>query len=61
MARVKYVNREDLNEDHKLIFDRIAETRGSVDNVFTALLNNPEAAKVVTSVGEYIRYNSRFL
>ena len=59
MARVKYVNREDLNEDHKLIFDRIAETRGSVDNVFTALLNNPEAAKVVTSVGEYIRYNSK--
>ena len=58
MARVKYVNRKDLNEDHKPIFDRIAETRGSVDNVFTALLNNPEAAKVVTSVGEYIRYNS---
>ena len=59
MARVKYVKRDDLTEEQKPIFDRIAETRGSVDNVFTALLNNPQAAKVVTSVGEYIRYNSK--
>ena len=59
MARVKYVKREDLTEEQKPIFDRIAETRGSVDNVFSALLNNPQAAKVVTSVGEYIRYNSK--
>lgn len=38
------------------IYDRIASTRGSVQNVFAALLNSPDAAEVVTSVGEYLRY-----
>ena len=38
------------------IYDRIASTRGSVQNVFAALLNSPEAAEAVTSVGEYLRY-----
>ena len=59
MARVPYVNREDLAEEQKHIFDRIAKTRGSVQNVFAALMNSPEAAHVVTSVGEYIRYKSK--
>lgn len=58
MARVPYVEREHLSKDHKKIFDRIAKTRGSVQNVFAALLNSPEAAEAVTSVGEYIRYKS---
>ncbi len=38
------------------VYDRIASTRGSVQNVFAALLNSPEAAEAVTSVGEYLRY-----
>ena len=59
MARVPYVNREDLAEEQKHIFDRIAKTRGSVQNVFAALMNSPEAAHVVTSVAEYIRYKSK--
>ena len=59
MARVPYVKREDLPEEQKPIFDRIAKTRGSVQNVFGALMNSPEAAQVVTSVGEYIRYKSK--
>ena len=59
MARVPYIKREDLSDKHKLIFDRIAKTRGSVQNVFGALMNSPEGAEVVTSVGEYIRYKSK--
>lgn len=59
MARVPYVKREDMSDEQKPIFDRIAKTRGSVQNVFGALMNNPEAAEVVTSVGEYIRYKSK--
>ena len=59
MARVPYVKREDLSDEQKPIFDRIAKTRGSVQNVFGALMNSPEAAEVVTSVGEYIRYKSK--
>ena len=58
MARVPYVKRDDLSELERPIFDQIAKTRGRVSNVFAALLNNPGAAKVVTSVGEYIRYKS---
>lgn len=58
MARVPYVKRTDLSEDDRKIFDRIAESRGGVGNVFQALLNSPRAAEVVAGVGEYIRYHS---
>jgi len=58
MARVPYIRREDLKESQQGIYDNIAKTRGKVSNVFSALLNNPEATKAVTTVGEYIRYNS---
>ena len=59
MARVPYIKRDDLPEHKKPIYDQIAKTRGSVSNVFSALLNNPDATEVVTSVGEYIRYKSK--
>ena len=59
MARVPYLQKDDLHVNHQPIFDRIAETRGSVSNVFSALINNAEAAEVVTAVGEYIRYKSK--
>jgi len=58
MARVPYVQRDDLPEQKQPIYDQIAKTRGSVSNVFSALLNNPDVTEVVTSVGEYIRYKS---
>ena len=59
MARVPYVKREELNDQEQPIFDQIEKTRGGVSNVFAALLNNPEATKAVTSLGEYIRYQSK--
>ena len=59
MARVPYIKRADLPESQQDIYDNIAKTRGHVANVFSALLNNPEATKAVTTVGEYIRYNSK--
>lgn len=58
MAKLPYVSRDDLPEDKRHVYDRIAETRGSVDHIFRLLLNSPDAAEVVTSVGEYIRYRS---
>jgi alkylhydroperoxidase family enzyme len=58
MARVPYIKRDDLPESQQNIYDNISKTRGHVANVFSALLNNPEATKAVTTVGEYIRYNS---
>ena len=56
MARVPYVTRESLPAEKVGIYDRIASTRGSVQNVFAALMNSPDAAEVVTAVGEYLRY-----
>ncbi|MDA1189140.1 MAG: carboxymuconolactone decarboxylase family protein [Chloroflexi bacterium] len=56
MARVPYVSREDLPESQQPIYDRIASTRGTIPNVFKALMNSPEATEVVAAVGEYLRY-----
>jgi 4-carboxymuconolactone decarboxylase len=57
LARVPYVQRDQMPPDKLGIYDRIASTRGSVQNVFAALLNSPDAAEAVTSMGEYLRYN----
>ncbi len=58
MPRLPYKQRNDLPVDKQHIYDRIAQTRGSVPQVFQALLNSPGAASAVTSLGEYIRYKS---
>ena len=64
MARVQYVEREQLNEDGRRIFDHIAETRGGIEpntpmpNSFRALMNSPKAAEAVGQLGEYLRLNT---
>ena len=58
MARLPYVSRDDLTSDKQPIYDRIAQKRGIVVNVFQALLNSPDAAEVVAGVGEYVRFGS---
>lgn len=58
MAKLPYVSREDLEPDKRGIYDRIAETRGSLDHIFALLLNNPDSAEVVANLGEYIRFKS---
>ena len=64
MARLPYVKREMLSEKTAAIYDRIAETRGSVEpdtpmpNSFRVLLNNPAAAAAVGQLGEYLRFSS---
>ena len=64
MARLPYVKREMLSDKTAAIYDRIAETRGSVEpdtpmpNSFRVLLNNPAAAAAVGQLGEYLRFSS---
>ncbi|MGH7907037.1 MAG: carboxymuconolactone decarboxylase family protein [Candidatus Binataceae bacterium] len=41
MARLPYINREDLAEKDREIFDRIAAERGRVANVFRMMANAP--------------------
>ena len=58
MALIPLIDRQDMPENKRHIYDAIAGTRGSVLNVFRSLLNSSDAAEVVSQLGEYIRYRS---
>ena len=60
MARVPYVEREDMNMDGKSIYDRIRQDRNSaeVGLQFRALLHRPKAAGYLTSLGSELRFNN---
>ncbi|CAI8037670.1 hypothetical protein GBAR_LOCUS21083 [Geodia barretti] len=63
MARVPYVSREDLPAEKQSIYDHIEATRGGIDgkgipNSFRLLLNSPDAAEAVGTLGEHIRLGS---
>lgn len=58
MPKFPYATRDDLALDKRHVYDGIAGSRGSVGHVFQALLTSPDAAEVVSAVGEYIRYRS---
>ena len=60
MARVPYVKRDDLNAAEKTMYDRIRNDRNApeVGLQFRALLNNPEAASYLTSMGAVLRFKS---
>jgi 4-carboxymuconolactone decarboxylase len=58
MARVPYLNREELSPEHQASYDRIADTRGVVGPNFQALFNSPIATERFASFGEYLRFDS---
>ena len=60
MARVPYVNREELDSEGQQIYDRIRRDRNSdtVGLQFRALLHNPQAAGFLTSMGAQLRFKS---
>jgi len=60
MARVPYVERDELDAEGQGIYDQIAADRGrtEVGLQFRALLNSPKAAGHLTSVGAALRFNS---
>ena len=60
MARVPYVERDELDAEGQQIYDQIAADRGrtEVGLQFRALLNSPKAAGHLTSVGATLRFNS---
>lgn len=60
MARVPYVDREDMDAAGKAIYDRIRNDRNSptVGLQFRALLNSPDAASHLTSMGAVLRFKS---
>ena len=60
MARVPYVDREAMDDAGKVIYDRIRNDRNSptVGLQFRALLNSPDTASHLTSMGAVLRFKS---
>ncbi len=60
MARVPYVDRPEMDAEGQEIYDRIRRDRNSpaVGLQFRALLNSPQAAGYLTSVGAELRFRS---
>ena len=56
MARVPYVQREQLTPEQQQHFDAIAG-RGRVGPNFQALLNSPEAGGRFAAFGKYVRFH----
>ena len=57
MARVPYVQREQLTPEQQPHFDAIAGSRGRVGPNFQTLLNSPEAGGRFAAFGEYVRFH----
>ena len=60
MARVPYVDREEMDAEGQAIYDRIRQDRNAprVGLQFRALLHNPKAAGFLTSMGAVLRFQS---
>ncbi len=64
MPRLPYLSREDLPEDKRHVYDRIASTRSvdasvaEIPRVFKLVLNSPDAAQAVAALGEHVRFGS---
>ena len=60
MARVPYVERDELDAEGREIYDRIRQDRNSpkVGLQFRALLHSPKAAGYLTSMGAQLRFHS---
>ena len=65
MARIPYLDRQDLAESDRAIFDRITIPRSvggnnsRMPNFRRALLNSPRAAEVVGRLGDYVSSESK--
>lgn len=60
MARVPYIDREELDAEGQEIYDRIRRDRNAdkVGLQFRALLHSPKAAGYLTSLGAQLRFKS---
>lgn len=57
--RIPRVERKDLDQEGKAIFDQIEQTRGGVWGPYSALLHSPQLADRIQSVGEYLRFQGK--
>ena len=58
VARVRFLEREDLAQEQRHVYDEIESSRGRVEPNFKALLNSPEAASRMSAMGAYVRFET---
>ena len=59
MSRIPLITKhEDLPAEQQHFFDRIIRTRGRVSEPFQVLLNSPEVAERLASVGDFLLYDT---
>lgn len=58
MPRVDILEKDQIPQDKQQFYDEIAKYRGHVARPFKALLNSPEIATKIASLGEELRYVS---
>lgn len=56
MARVPYLSRDDLAEKDRPAFDRIEKSRGSVGNIWRAMLNAPNICDRMLALADELRH-----
>jgi len=58
MARMRSLEREDLEAEHQHIYDDIVGSRGRVQPNFKVLLHNPLATARMAALGGYVRFET---
>ena len=58
MARVPFAKRENMTPEGQQAWDEIESSRGGVARNYAALLNNPQAAKYLATLGGYVRFQT---
>jgi 4-carboxymuconolactone decarboxylase len=58
MARVPFAKRENMTPEGQKAWDEIESSRGGVARNYAALLNNPQAAKYLATLGGYARFET---
>ena len=58
MARVPFAKRENMTPEGQLVWDEIESSRGGVARNYAALLNNPQAAGRLATLGGYVRFET---
>jgi 4-carboxymuconolactone decarboxylase len=58
MARVPFAKRENMTPEGQQVWDEIQSSRGGVNRNYAAILNNPQAAKYLATLGGYVRFET---
>jgi alkylhydroperoxidase family enzyme len=59
MARLPYINRDDLPEDKRYLFDNLSRESGRVGNIFRTMGHSPQLLHQFMRLGSDIRYKTR--